>query len=85
VNHRVLALTAAFLLCTTTASFANEATPAWQEPGFMMEEVIVTARADDISESAQNPLSTHARMLRGFRMHQLMLQRLAGSTAESDH
>ena len=45
MNTRLIALAATVFLSTTNASFADESTPAWQAPGFVMEEVIAVAPA----------------------------------------
>ena len=43
MNGWLIAVTALFSLSTASASSATEVVPAWQEPGFVMEEVVVTA------------------------------------------
>ena len=43
MNAWLVAVTAGLTLSTATVSSANAAMPAWQEPGFVMEEVVVTA------------------------------------------
>ena len=43
MNGWLIAVTALFSLSTASASSTTEVVPAWQEPGFVMEEVVVTA------------------------------------------
>jgi len=45
MNGWLIAVTALFSLSTTSAT---EVVPAWQEPGFVMEEIIVTASIDKV-------------------------------------
>ena len=43
MNGLSISVAAIFALSTATASSATEVVPAWQEPGFVMEEIVVTA------------------------------------------
>jgi len=43
MNGLFVSVAAIFALSTATASSATEVVPAWQEPGFVMEEIVVTA------------------------------------------
>jgi hypothetical protein len=61
VRLSVMALLLA--LGAATASIAGETIPAWQEPGFVMEEVVVTASADEIATAQRQQMHRRARML----------------------
>lgn len=50
----IAALGAAFLLAGRMAT-ADEVTPAWQAPGYVMEEVVVTAPAQSTELAWQQP------------------------------
>ena len=43
MNGWLVAVTALITLSAASASSATEVVPAWQEPGFVMEEVVVAA------------------------------------------
>lgn len=50
------------------ASAASVTAPAWQEPGFVMEEVVVTATAEDVAMAAREQQHRRARQLVAARM-----------------
>lgn len=46
MNAWLVAVTALITVSAASASSATEVVPAWQEPGFVMEEIVVTARVE---------------------------------------
>lgn len=48
MNGWLVAMTAFLTLSTAAASSATVVVPAWQEPGFVMEEVVATAIAGKV-------------------------------------
>lgn len=57
------AASALLMLSTAAAGSAKEITPAWQEPGFVREEIVVTATSEDVAAAARERLHRRARML----------------------
>ena len=57
------AASALLMLSSAAVSSAKEITPAWQEHGFVMEEVVVTATSKDVAAAARERLHRRARML----------------------
>ena len=47
MNAWLVAVTALITVSGASASAATEVLPAWQEPGFVMEEVVVTATIEN--------------------------------------
>ena len=62
MNGLSISVAAIFALSTATASSATEVVPAWQEPGFVMEEVVVTATAEDVANAWRERLHRRARI-----------------------
>ena len=63
MNGWLIAVTALFSLSTASASSATEVVPAWQEPGFVMEEVVATATAEDVANAWREQMHRRARIL----------------------
>ena len=60
MNGWLIAVTALFSLSTASAA---EVVPAWQEPGFVMEEVVATATAEDVANAWREQMHRRARIL----------------------
>ena len=67
---KTLALLTAFSLCAAEAAVAESSVPAWQEPGFVMEEVVVTLPA----AAAHNAAQVRSEMLLRALMHRRLTQ-----------
>ena len=50
MNVRSGVIAAVLALSAATVGYAGETVPAWQEAGFVMEEVVVTASATGVME-----------------------------------
>lgn len=75
MNGWVIAVTTLLALSTATVTSATEVVPAWQEPGFVMEEIVVTARiAQAVAPAWQEP---------GFVMEEVIVTATAEDVAEA--
>ena len=75
MNGWVMAVTALFTLSTASVISANEVVPAWQEPGFVMEEIVVTASIEQAVVPAwQEP---------GFVMEEVIVTATAEDVADA--
>ena len=84
MNIRILATVSILLLATATSGFANETLPAWQEPGFVMEEIVVTAPSTAILEITRQAIPAPSRILRALHLHRLVLKQLRTATDAGD-
>jgi hypothetical protein len=82
VNRPIRFALPLLLLAASTAGFAAETTPAWQEPGYVMEEIVVTARAPESGTWTHTAHALHARLQHLLAAHPRLLERLLTATTD---